>query len=88
MPQSFKIFLSLKKTFITPPFEKLIIIKQEKNLKTSCETSKDFMDYKAKIDINKIQHLKMFFNKKTIDWYSKRADTISYQAERIGQNKK
>ena len=26
--------------------------------------------------------------KKTIDWYSKRADTISYQAERIGQNKK
>jgi len=25
--------------------------------------------------------------KKTIDWYSKRADTIFYQAERIGQNK-
>lgn len=49
--------------------QKLIILKQEKNLKTSCESSKDFMDHMDKIDINKIQHLKMFFNQKTIDWY-------------------
>ena len=27
------------------------------------------MDHMDKIDINKIQHLKMFFNQKTIDWY-------------------